>query len=100
MQVHAEVRQLLPDVQYNAAGGILTLRTPGVRKQPRLPGQHPFPACHLSNTRGTFSDNAETSRLPEKLATKENLFSDLEITLGESFAEGRMWALLGAICHA
>ncbi len=38
-QVYAEVQRILPDVQYIEAGHILTLRTSGARKQPRLPGQ-------------------------------------------------------------
>ena len=39
-QVYSAVQELLPEVAYNAPARILTLRTSGARKQPRLPGAH------------------------------------------------------------
>lgn len=40
LQIYEQVQALLPDVVYNGPARMLTLRASGVRKQPRLPGQH------------------------------------------------------------
>ena len=39
VQVYHQVHQMLPDVHYNALAKILILKTPGKRKQERLPGK-------------------------------------------------------------
>ena len=46
VQVYHQVHQMLPDVHYNALAKILILKTPGKRKQERLPGK--YDALHLS----------------------------------------------------
>ena len=38
MQVYHQVHALLPDVHYSALAKVLSLKTPGKRKQERLPG--------------------------------------------------------------
>lgn len=49
MQVYQQVHALLPDVHYSALAKVLSLKTPGKRKQERLPGDislhahHPWP---------------------------------------------------------
>ena len=39
MQVYHQVHALLPDVHYSALAKVLSLKTPGKRKQERLPGE-------------------------------------------------------------
>ena len=44
LQVYAQVHQLLPGAHYSAKARILSLKTPGKRKQERLPGKsRPLP---------------------------------------------------------
>lgn len=38
MQMYHQVHALLPDVHYSALAKVLSLKTPGKRKQERLPG--------------------------------------------------------------
>lgn len=45
MQVYAQVHQLLPGAHYSAKAKILSLKTPGKRKQERLPGEHSSTKC-------------------------------------------------------
>lgn len=53
MQVYQQVHALLPDVHYSALAKVLSLKTPGKRKQERLPGDislrmPTFHACQAS----------------------------------------------------
>ena len=52
LQAYAQVHQLLPGAHYSAKARILSLKTPGKRKQERLPGRflvyHGWALCNLN----------------------------------------------------
>lgn len=39
LQMYLQVREFVPNVQYNRRAQVLSLKTPGKRKQERLPGK-------------------------------------------------------------
>ena len=45
LQVYHQVHALLPDVHYSALARVLSLKTPGKRKQERLPGKPSSKGC-------------------------------------------------------
>ena len=51
LQMYLQVREFIPNVQYNSRAQVLSLKTPGKRKQERLPGTAeswpPEPGCLL-----------------------------------------------------
>ena len=57
LQMYLQVRELVPNVQYNSRAQVLSLKTPGRRKQERLPGKaesYPAETGFLLGVRGSL----------------------------------------------